>query len=231
MLSLFAYCRIRWWLITTTLSCVPAMRLPAEGCCSWPRKIGLLNALWMKVLCNMSLKQSQLSASATMLSLLETISSSSQSLNTHQQRRVECQRHCLSAMLSTFQAYSSHWILSTEWLGIVVYTAWSLHSIDVSSLYHLQHEAICQFPSDHFYNGCLKADKSLEDRKTPGRSMEWFWPQGEKLPIVFCNVVGREEESSGSEIDKRKIDPRSKCNKQEAEKVVSIDHHFVQFVL
>ena len=57
--------------------------------------------------------------------------------------------------------------------------------------------------------------------------MERFWPQGEKLPIVFCNVVGREEESSGAEIDKEKIDPHSKCNKQEAEKVVSIDHHFV----
>ena len=56
--------------------------------------------------------------------------------------------------------------------------------------------------------------------------MESFWPQGEKLPIVFCNVVGLEEESSGAEIDKKKIDPHSKHNKQEAEKVVSIDHHF-----
>ena len=101
----------------------------------------------------------------------------------------------------------------------------------MSSLYHLQHEAICQFPSLYFYDGCLKADKSLEDRKTPGRSMERFWPQGEKLPIVFCNVVGREEELSYVETGKEKIDPHSKCNKQEAEKVVSIDHHFIHFVL
>ena len=43
---------------------------------------------------------------------------------------------------------------------------------------------------------------------------------------MFCNVVGLEEESSGAEIDKKKIDPHSKHNKQEAEKVVSIDHHF-----
>ena len=101
----------------------------------------------------------------------------------------------------------------------------------MSSLYHLQHEAICQFPSLYFYDGCLKADKSLKDRPIPGRSMNRFWPQGGRLPIVFCNVVGREEESSGSEIDKNKIDPHSKCNKKEAEKVVSIDHHFVHFVL
>ena len=88
---------------------------------------------------------------------------------------------------------------------------------------HLQHEAICEFPSVKFYDGCLKADPSLEDRPIPGRSMEQFWPQGENFPIVFCNVVGREEEALGSEIDKKKIDPHSKCNKQEAEKVVSID--------
>ena len=61
--------------------------------------------------------------------------------------------------------------------------------------------------------------------------MEHFWPQGKKLPIVFCNVVGQEEESSGSEINKEKIDPHSKYNKLEAEKVVSIDHHFVLWSL
>ena len=53
--------------------------------------------------------------------------------------------------------------------------------------------------------------------------MDQFWPKGERLPIVFCNVVGREEGLSGVETDN---DPHSKCNKQEAEKVVSIDHQF-----
>ena len=94
----------------------------------------------------------------------------------------------------------------------------------MSSLYHLQHEAICQFPSRHFYNGRLKADQSLKKRQMPGRTMDQFWPKGERLPIVFCNVVGREEGLSGVETDKEKIDVHSKCNKQEAEKVVSIDH-------
>ena len=94
-------------------------------------------------------------------------------------------------------------------------------------LYQLQHEAICQFPSLYFYNGCLKADPSLKKRQIPGSSMDQFWPKGERLPIVFCNVVGREEGLSGVETGKVKIDPRSKCNKQEAEKVVSIDHNML----
>ena len=41
---------------------------------------------------------------------------------------------------------------------------------------------------------------------------------------MFCNVVGREEGSSGVETDN---DAHSKCNKQEAEKVVSIDHNML----
>ena len=98
-----------------------------------------------------------------------------------------------------------------------------LYTVLMSFLYHLQREAICQFPSLYFYNGCLKADQSLKKRQIPGRSMDQFWPKGERLPIVFCNVVGREEGLSGVETDN---DPHSKCNKQEAEKVVSIDHQF-----
>ena len=101
----------------------------------------------------------------------------------------------------------------------------------MSSLCHLQHEAICQFPSLYFYNGCLKADQSLKNRQIPGRSMEQFWPRGERLPIVFCNVVGQEEGLSGVETGKEKIDPHSKCNKQEAEKVVSINHQFYNCAL
>ena len=51
--------------------------------------------------------------------------------------------------------------------------------------------------------------------------MEQFWPRGLKSPIVFCNVVGVEGEVFDAKSDKRKVDPHSKCNKQEAEKVVS----------
>ena len=95
-------------------------------------------------------------------------------------------------------------------------------------IYYLQHEAICQFPSDHFYGGRLKADESLSKRRIPGRSMEQFWPQGLKSPIVFCNVVGVEVVGVEGEVyfdktDKGKVDPHSKYNKQEAEKVVSLD--------
>jgi len=54
--------------------------------------------------------------------------------------------------------------------------------------------------------------------------MEQFWPRGLKSPIVFCNVVGVEGEVFDGKTDKGKVDPHSKCNKQEAEKVVSLDH-------
>jgi len=54
--------------------------------------------------------------------------------------------------------------------------------------------------------------------------MEQFWPRGLKSPIVFCNVIGVEGEVFDAKTNKGKVDPHSKCNKQEAEKVVSLDH-------
>ena len=103
-------------------------------------------------------------------------------------------------------------------------TAFSVIGWQRVCIYHLQHEAICQFPSHHFYGGRLKADESLSKRRIPGRSMEQFWPQGLKSPIVFCNVVGVEGPYI-AKTDKGKVDPHSKCNEQEAEKVVSLDQH------
>ena len=59
--------------------------------------------------------------------------------------------------------------------------------------------------------------------------MEQFWPQGLGSPTVFCNVVGVEGEVFDAKTDKGKVDPRSKCNKQEAEKVVSLDQRYREF--
>jgi len=73
------------------------------------------------------------------------------------------------------------------------------------------------------------ADKSLSQRHIPGRLMEQFWPQGLGSPIVFCNVVGVEGEVFDAKTDKGKVDPHSKCNKQEAEKVVSLDQWYREF--
>ena len=86
----------------------------------------------------------------------------------------------------------------------------------------MQHEAICEFPSKQFYNGELKADKSLAKRKSPGRRMKEFWPRDPNCPIVFCNVVGEEEENkTHGEIERGQVDSHSKYNRQEAEKVAS----------
>ena len=73
-----------------------------------------------------------------------------------------------------------------------------------------------------FYEGELKADKTLQKRTPPGRNMEKFWLKGTSCPVVFCNVVGKEEEYKvHKKVDRGRVDPHSKCNFQEAEKVVS----------
>ena len=57
-------------------------------------------------------------------------------------------------------------------------------------------------------------------------------PRGRGYQLCFAMMhVGREEGSSGVETGKEKIDPHSKCNKQEAEKVVSIDRQFYNCAL
>jgi superfamily I DNA and/or RNA helicase len=76
------------------------------------------------------------------------------------------------------------------------------------------HEEICSFPSRHFYEGKLKTAKSVKRRNVHESSLQ-FWPQGPKLPILFCDFVGEEETKLG----------RSKFNPMEAAKVVSTCIH------
>ena len=86
----------------------------------------------------------------------------------------------------------------------------------------LQHEAICEFPSQQFYEGDLVADESLKRRIVPGESMDRFWPRGKDCPIVFCNVIGEEQESKDyKKVDGARVDSHSKHNLTEAEKAVS----------
>ena len=88
---------------------------------------------------------------------------------------------------------------------------------------YLQHERICEFPSNHFYDDKLQADKSVKQRPTEP-ALQGFWPRGVKWPIVFCDVVGEEGERSSVAGDghrQGKTDPHSKCNHKEAEKAVS----------
>ena len=86
----------------------------------------------------------------------------------------------------------------------------------------LQHQEICEFPSQQFYKGYLVADESLKTRTVPGKSMDKFWPHGKDRPIVFCNIVGEEEESKDyRNVDGARVDSHSKHNLMEAEKAVS----------
>ena len=83
---------------------------------------------------------------------------------------------------------------------------------------------ICEFPSKHFYGGKLKPDSLVEDRLTPP-AMETFWEQnGLNWPIAFCNIVGTETEASEEPEEPRskrkKPDPHSKRNPEEAAKAV-----------
>jgi superfamily I DNA and/or RNA helicase/exoribonuclease R len=73
------------------------------------------------------------------------------------------------------------------------------------------HEEICSFPSRHFYEGKLKTAMSVKRRNDHESNLQ-FWPQGPKLPILFCDFVGEEETKLG----------RSKFNPKEAAKVVQI---------
>lgn len=91
----------------------------------------------------------------------------------------------------------------------------------------LQHASICDFPSEYFYKGKLRPDPSVNQRP-PVKALQGFWPKGNDWPIVFCNVVGKEEERSdvvGESHKQGKTDPHSKCNPREAEKAVS-HYHF-----
>ena len=81
----------------------------------------------------------------------------------------------------------------------------------------MQHPAICDFPSHEFYEGKLKTDSSVK-RRGDVLNLKRFWPQGERYPMVFCQVVGEEDDGYSG---RPKVDTQSKFNKTEAEKIVS----------
>ena len=88
----------------------------------------------------------------------------------------------------------------------------------------MQHEAICEFPSKHFYDGILETAPSVKARTNPETRLDEFWPGPRKsrCPILFCNVVGKEgDHKTGSKTTGgRKIGTDSKFNETEAIKVV-----------
>ena len=84
----------------------------------------------------------------------------------------------------------------------------------------LQHRAICEFPSKVFYDRQLKTDESV-DRRRSGLDLAGFWPRGEQLPIVFCQVEGEENTGHIGSRGNSKVDSQSKFNQREATKIVS----------
>ena len=79
---------------------------------------------------------------------------------------------------------------------------------------HFQHESICQFPSQHFYEGQLKC--GLKEQSLP--SPQKFWPNGRNKTFAFCNVIGREETQQVATSDGNE---QSKANKSEVHYAVS----------
>ena len=89
-----------------------------------------------------------------------------------------------------------------------------------------QHEEICAFPSEHFYGDRLKTSNSVKEREERSRISKKFvkfWPSHtakDYVPLVFCNVVGKEEELV---VTSHEGHERSKSNVKEKDKVVSVE--------
>lgn len=82
-----------------------------------------------------------------------------------------------------------------------------------------QHHAICQGPSELFYNRVLRADKSILKRNPLTPMMNRFWPGAPDHPVVLCDTIGEE---SYDETGNSETDIHSKCNNQEANVIVCV---------
>ena len=83
---------------------------------------------------------------------------------------------------------------------------------------YIQHPSICEFPSNQFYGGKLKAAEEVLDRSWPRKLPSNIWKQQDTQRCVFIHVEGVEDTSG---IDAEGSYMESKSNKMEAEKVVS----------
>ena len=85
---------------------------------------------------------------------------------------------------------------------------------------------LCKFASDEFYGGKLRTSPTVERRYSAKlERLRGFWPNGSKKPLVFCNVVGSEDENSGAgQNGSAPVGVESKRNNKEAKKIVSHIH-------
>ena len=82
----------------------------------------------------------------------------------------------------------------------------------------LQHENICKFPSDRFYNNKLRADDSVKKRP-PVTALRNVWPAGPRWPILFCDVIEEEKEFFGFSEKRTEIDEITEIEIDEITKV------------
>ena len=92
----------------------------------------------------------------------------------------------------------------------------------------MQHPAICEFPSEEFYEGKLKTDRQVAKKlKEKVASLHHFWPQ-EGKPFAFCDVVGIEKEVHTGQKGKARVGLESKYNEEEGKKIVRVVGHELQ---
>ncbi|XP_044184435.1 uncharacterized protein LOC114957638 isoform X2 [Acropora millepora] len=87
-------------------------------------------------------------------------------------------------------------------------------------LQYRMHEAICEFPSNTFYDGKLQTADVVKNREP---SPITFWParvsQKKDIPIVFCHVEGQEQ---STRIASPESNQESKWNEKEVLKTVKV---------
>ena len=86
-----------------------------------------------------------------------------------------------------------------------------------------QHEAICAFPSEEFYDGELETDPSVGRQNN--ENLDKFWPMGKEVPIMFVDVVGTEGQDMGSSKSETNVGVDSKFNLEEVEFVVRLSSY------
>ena len=86
---------------------------------------------------------------------------------------------------------------------------------DMLFIFLQQHENLCQFPSEFFYDGKLQTAKEVKER----RPDKVTWPNGDRYPFEFHHVEGIEESLV---VSTDQGNENSKKNKKEINKVVSV---------
>ncbi|XP_022079225.1 LOW QUALITY PROTEIN: helicase with zinc finger domain 2-like [Acanthaster planci] len=84
------------------------------------------------------------------------------------------------------------------------------------TMQYRMHEAICEFPSQAFYEGKLETADIVKQR-IPDQQVQDIWPGSRAYPVVFCHLYGKEETLT---VKTAEGNEQSKSNPQEVKQVV-----------